>query len=193
MEGGQTGTYLRLTRVSSGSRVASLRHIEMKQKKMNISARSQWPSSAVEYRRLKQNFKCRQGMGGMWGFNGCWDRGRVGIGGQVGMQFQTGGGCGLGWSQVSISVNHHIPPLPRQHLKYRFSLLYSTAEEGHCDLAKIFIFVSFHLYMGNMGNACYYSLEKILLSRLLSKKLKYYTTGCIVWLWNLVPHLERGT
>ena len=24
---------------------------------------------------------------------------------------------------------------------------YSTAEEGHCDLAEIFIFVSFHLYM----------------------------------------------
>ena len=24
--------------------------------KLNISARSQWPSSAVEYRRLKQNF-----------------------------------------------------------------------------------------------------------------------------------------
>ena len=27
-------------------------------------------------------------------------RGCVGIGGQVGMQFQTGGGCGLGWNQV---------------------------------------------------------------------------------------------
>ena len=27
------------------------------------------------------------------------------------------------------------------------SLLYSTAEEGHCDLAEIFIFISFHLYM----------------------------------------------
>ena len=26
--------------------------------------------------------------------------GGVGIGGQVGMQFQIGGGCGLGWSQV---------------------------------------------------------------------------------------------
>ena len=37
----------------------------------------------------------------------------------------------------------------------------------------------------NMGNACYYSLEKILSSRLLSKKLKvknYYIIGCIVWL-----------
>ena len=27
------------------------------------------------------------------------------------------------------------------------SLLYSTVEEGHCDLAEIFIFVSFYLYM----------------------------------------------
>ena len=41
----------------------------------------------------------------------------------------------------------------------------------------------------NMGNACYYSLEKIVSSRLLSKKLKVkiyktirYTTGYIVWL-----------
>ena len=40
----------------------------------------------------------------------------------------------------------------------------------------------------NKGNACYYSLEKILSSRLLSKKLKVKTyktiilTGCIVWL-----------
>ena len=27
------------------------------------------------------------------------------------------------------------------------AFLYSTAEEGHCDLAEIFIFVLFHLYM----------------------------------------------
>ena len=49
----------------------------------------------------------------------------------------------------------------------------------------------------NMGNACYYSLEKILSSRLLSKKLKVKTYktiilpvvlyGCETW----VPHLER--
>ena len=26
-------------------------------------------------------------------------------------------------------------------------LMYFTAEEGHCDLVEIFIFVSFHLYM----------------------------------------------
>ena len=35
----------------------------------------------------------------------------------------------------------------------------------------------------NMRNACYYSLEKILISCLLSKKLEvknYYITGCIV-------------
>ena len=36
----------------------------------------------------------------MRGVNGCWDQGCVGIGGQVGMQFQIGGGCGLGWSQI---------------------------------------------------------------------------------------------
>ena len=34
------------------------------------------------------------------GVNGCWDWRYVGIGGQVGMQFQIGGGCGLGWSLV---------------------------------------------------------------------------------------------
>ena len=39
----------------------------------------------------------------------------------------------------------------------------------------------------NMGNACYYSLEKILSSHLLSKKLKVKTyktiiSGCTVWL-----------
>ena len=36
----------------------------------------------------------------------------------------------------------------------------------------------------SMGNACYYSLEKIFSSHLLSKKLKVntYITGRIVWL-----------
>ena len=35
---------------------------------MNISAKSQWPSSAVENRRLKQNFfSVAGGEGGMWG------------------------------------------------------------------------------------------------------------------------------
>ena len=34
---------------------------------MNISAKSQWTSSAVEYSRLKRNVQCRQGEGGMWG------------------------------------------------------------------------------------------------------------------------------
>ena len=75
MEGGQSGTYLRQTRASSGPRV-SITKTYRDETKINISARSQWPSSPVEYRR-------------------------------------------------------------------RLSLLYSTAEEGHCDLAKIFIFFSF--------------------------------------------------
>ena len=73
MEGGQSGTYLRLTRALSGLQV-SIAKTYRDETKMNISARSQWSSSAVEYR-------------------------------------------------------------------------YCTAEEGHCDLAKIFIFVSFHLSM----------------------------------------------
>ena len=49
MEGGQSGTYLRLTRASSGPevRVAKTYRDELK---MNILAKSQWPSSAVEYR-----------------------------------------------------------------------------------------------------------------------------------------------
>ena len=51
----------------------------------------------------------------------------------------------------------------------------------------------------NTGNACYYSLEKILSSRLLPKKLKvntvhikllYYRLYCMVY--KLVSHLERG-
>ena len=77
MEGGQGGTYLRLTRASSGLRV-SVAKTYRDETKMNILAKSQWPSSAVIY---------------------------------------------------------------------KGSLLYSTAEEDHCDLAEIFIFVSFHLYM----------------------------------------------
>ena len=48
---------------------------------------------------------------------------------------------------VSTSVNPPHSTLTPAVLKFRFSLLYSTAEEGHCDLAEIFIFVSFHLYM----------------------------------------------
>ena len=34
----------------------------------------------------------------------------------------------------------------------------------------------------NMGNAWYYSLEKILSSRLLYKKIESYIINCIVWL-----------
>ena len=67
MEGGQSGTYLRLMRASSGPQV-SIAKTYRDETKMNISARSQ-------------------------------------------------------------------------------SLLYSPAEEGHCDLAEIFILVSFHLCM----------------------------------------------
>ena len=40
----------------------------------------------------------------------------------------------------------------------------------------------------NMGNACHYSLQTILSSRLLSKKLKVDT----IKLYYLVSHIERG-
>ena len=57
MEGGQSGTYLRLMRASSGLRVSVVKtYRDENETKMNISAKSQWPSSAVEYKRLKQNF-----------------------------------------------------------------------------------------------------------------------------------------
>ena len=56
MEGGQRGTYLRLTRASSGLqvRVAKTYRDENKMK-MNISAQTQRPSSTVEYKKLKRN------------------------------------------------------------------------------------------------------------------------------------------
>ena len=44
------------------------------------------------------------------------------------MQFQIGGRCGLGWSQVACvttSVNPQIPPSPQWHLQFRVSLFYS--------------------------------------------------------------------
>ena len=47
---------------------------------MNISARSQWPSSAVEYRRLNQNFsaaRARVEFGGLTDVETggvCWDK-----------------------------------------------------------------------------------------------------------------------
>ena len=50
--------------MSSGPQVSVTKTYRDETKtKMNISARSQWPSSAVEYRTLKQNFQVlpRQG------------------------------------------------------------------------------------------------------------------------------------
>ena len=53
MKGVQRGTYLRLTRALSGPWVSVAKTYRDETKtKMNISARSQWPSSAVEYKRL---------------------------------------------------------------------------------------------------------------------------------------------
>ena len=46
------------------------------------------------------------------------------------------------------------------------------------------------------GNACYYSLQNLLSSRLLSKnlKIKIYRTIILsfVWVWNLVADIEGG-
>ena len=57
MEGGQSGTYLRLTRASSGPRVSAAKtYRDENEMKMNISAQTQRPSSAVEYKKLKRNF-----------------------------------------------------------------------------------------------------------------------------------------
>ena len=54
MEGGQSTTYLRLKRASSGPRVSVAKtYRDENESKMNISAKSQWPSSAVEYKRLR--------------------------------------------------------------------------------------------------------------------------------------------
>ena len=51
MEGGQSGTYLRLKRALSGPRV-SVAKTYRDETKMNILAQSQRPSSAVEYKKL---------------------------------------------------------------------------------------------------------------------------------------------
>ena len=53
MEGGQSGTYLRLTSASSSPRVSIAKtYRDENETKMNISAQTQRPSSAVEYKFL---------------------------------------------------------------------------------------------------------------------------------------------
>ena len=53
MEGGQSGTYLRLKRVSSGPRVSVAKtYRDENETKMNILAKSQWSFSAVDYKTL---------------------------------------------------------------------------------------------------------------------------------------------
>ena len=53
MEGGQSGTYLRLTRVSSGPWVSVAKtYGDENETKMNISDQTQRPSSAVEYKKV---------------------------------------------------------------------------------------------------------------------------------------------
>jgi hypothetical protein len=49
-----------------------------------------------------------------------------------------------------------------------------------------------------LGNACYYSVQNLLSSRLLSKnlKIKIHRTNfacCFVWVWSLVADIEGGT
>ena len=55
MEEGQSGTYVRQVRALSSPRV-SIAKTYRDETKMNISARSKWPSSEVEYRKQNQNF-----------------------------------------------------------------------------------------------------------------------------------------
>jgi hypothetical protein len=51
----------------------------------------------------------------------------------------------------------------------------------------------------NLGKACYYSVQYLLSSHLISEnlKIKIYKTvnfaGCAVWVQNLVSHFERVT
>ena len=57
MEGGQSGTYLRLTIASSGLQVSVAKtYRDENEMKMNISAQTQRPPSAVEYKKLKRKF-----------------------------------------------------------------------------------------------------------------------------------------
>jgi hypothetical protein len=42
-----------------------------------------------------------------------------------------------------------------------------------------------------LGNACYYSVQNLLSSRLLSRNLNF--ARCFVWVWNLVADIEGGT
>ena len=50
-----------------------------------------------------------------------------------------------------------------------------------------------------LGNACYHSVQNLLSSRLLSKKIKdqdiqnYNFARGFVWVWNLVADIEEGT
>ena len=53
MEEGQSGNYLRLTRASSGPQVRVAKtYRDENETKLNISAQTQRPSSAVEYKKL---------------------------------------------------------------------------------------------------------------------------------------------
>ena len=58
MEGGQSGTYLRLTRVSSGPRV-SVAKTYRDETKINISAKSQWPSISSRIQECGENTEGR--------------------------------------------------------------------------------------------------------------------------------------
>ena len=81
MEGGQSGTYLRLTRASSGLRVSVAKtYRDENETKMNISAQIQRPSSAVEYR-IKQKWKGGQ--------SGTYLRQTIGIVGSAGERRKT--------------------------------------------------------------------------------------------------------
>ena len=57
--------------------------------------------------------------------------------------------------------------------------LYSTAEEGHSDLAEIFIFVSFHFYMSQQCSPAGRTMLSSVLDKCRSVPLPYLFVSCL--------------
>ena len=180
MEGGQSGTYLRLTSVSSGLRVSVAKtYRDENETKMNISAQTQRPSSATgrsgfdavvvnrcPFMRLERErrvspmqkalqFSALQLLSTLSPTRSLSRNAGLLVSytnyltppqttSAVSLKLHTNLSSNHDTTPVSISVN---PPTFHPRLggtqKFRFSFLYSTAEEGLCVWAEIFIFVSF--------------------------------------------------
>ena len=101
MGGGQSGTYLRQTRASSSPRVSVTKTYrdETKRKYTFSQITVAFLSSRIQETgsKLFSVAGVRVECGGLTDVE---TQRCVWIRGQVGMQFQIGGGCGLGWSQV---------------------------------------------------------------------------------------------